>query len=120
MNNGKFKVLTMVNGWLDDTFIFLGKYYYISVIILHVTYIFLFFGILSAYPSYLKPLTTAVELFIGVFLVWRFHPFRKHELRGYDTRVIFGSGLFLLTNVGFITFFQKHIETDIAYVLNQK
>ena len=120
MNIRNFDGLTTVNKWIDDIFIFLGKYYYLSVIILHITYIFLFFGVLSANPSYLKPLTTAVEFFIGVFLVWRFHPFRKHELRGYDAKVIFGSGLFLLTNVGFITFFKKNIETDLAYVLNQK
>lgn len=118
MNIGDFKVSNNMNRWIDDIFTFLGKYYYFSVIILHVTYIFIFFGVLSVYPSYLKPLTTAVEFFIGFFLVWRFHPFRKHELKEYDTKVIFGSGIFLLTNVGFITLFKKRIENDINSVVN--
>ena len=103
----KVSELAFSNKFIDELFEFFGKYYINTILILHVLYISVFFGILSINPIYINAFNTSVQLFIGVFLIWRFHPFRSHELKQYDSKIIFGSGIFLLTNLGFFSIFTR-------------
>jgi uncharacterized BrkB/YihY/UPF0761 family membrane protein len=49
-------------------------------------------------PAYLSKIHSIINIYICLFLMWRFNPFRKkvkfHEL---DRRVAFSAGLFILT-----------------------
>ena len=46
-------------------------------------------------------LSTFVHVFVCLFLILRFNPFVKAELRPYDSNIIFGSAMLLLFNVVF-------------------
>ena len=105
-----------LNKKIDDIFEWLGEYYVLSIIIIHVLYIALFFGFLNISPGYIQTLNIGIQLFIGLFLIFRFHPFRTHEYKKYDSRIIFGSGIFLLTNLGFIETLKHFIEEDVKII----
>lgn len=95
---------------IDSILEFFGKYYIMAIILFHALYIMIFLGVLSINAQYINLLNTFIQLFIGTFLIWRFNPFRTHELRQYDAKIIFGSGIFLLTNLGLFEFFKHFFQ----------
>jgi cytochrome c biogenesis protein CcdA len=49
-------------------------------------------------PSFLDGLDYYVRIYICLFLIWRFHPFRSHyEFTDLDRKIAFSAGLFILT-----------------------
>ena len=73
--------------------------YFGSVGLLYISYFVLFFGLFKINTQYVHILSTFVHVFICLFLILRFNPFVKAELRPYDSNIIFGSALLLLFNV---------------------
>lgn len=87
-----------------------------SMLILHIAYLLIFIGILSTNSVYLDYLSTFIQVFIGLFLAYRFNPLRTAELKEYDETIIFGSAVFLLTNVG-LTQLGKYVSLESWYTL---
>lgn len=92
---------------LDNILDFFGHYYITTVGTFHVLYFLVLFGILSFNTNLLSGFNVLIQLFICLFLMIRFHPFRKHELREYDSKIIFGSAAFLLLNLGVVEIIKK-------------
>jgi|688.fasta_scaffold13205_4 hypothetical protein len=87
--------------YIDHIFDLFSKNYIYIVVLTYVLYISFFIGILSINPKYLRIFSSIVQFCLGVFLIFRFNPFRNHyELKEGDARVISSSGLFLLVNLG--------------------
>lgn len=89
---------------------------YVSIIsIIYFTYISTYIGLtwLQDAPYYIFKLDVFLQTLIAIYLILRFHPFRKHEIRSSDAMIIFGSGIFLLTNVGLRTYITKVIDNNI-------
>ncbi len=77
------------------------KYFYIIItIILLISYFIAYFGIYYVNPSYISYLSICLRLLVCGFLIYRFHPFRKHHLESDDSRIIFGSAVIILTDMG--------------------
>jgi hypothetical protein len=72
--------------------------YYFLFFALYLLYFALFFGLFYVNPSYIRILTTIIHVLICAFLIIRFHPFRKHELKEFDSQIIFASAIVLFTN----------------------
>ena len=88
--------------------------YFYSVAIMQIIYFLLFLGVVSINSEYVNLLNISIQLFIIFFLMYRFNPFRNHKLEPYDSPIIFGSAIFLLTNLGFtqyIYYYTKKIIT---------
>jgi hypothetical protein len=100
---------------LDNILDIFGNYYISVALILHVLYFLALIGILSFDITLLRGFNIFIQLFICLFLMIRFHPFRKHELREYDSKIIFSSAAFLLLNLGVI-----EIVTQFGTVFLQK
>ena len=58
-----------------------------------------------------------MQLIVCIFLIYRFHPYRKHVLQEYDARIIFSSAMFLLVNISAVAIANK-IITPIDNVIN--
>lgn len=89
---------------------------YITVIsIIYFIYITTYIGLswFQDASEYIFKLDVFLQTLIAVYLILRFHPFRKHEIRSSDATIIFGSGIFLLTNVGLRTYITKVIDDNI-------
>lgn len=101
---------TKIANWTSRLDVYLDKFapYYSNIMIgVHVLYIFAFFGIQAINESYLNVLHTIVQIFICVFLMIKFHPYRKYSLKPNDPVIIFGSATFLLLSLGLGTFVKK-------------
>lgn len=101
-------IITQLDNTLDTFFDYTGPYYVYALTGIHLLYIFAFFGIALTDAQYLSVLNIGIQTFICIFLMFRFHPFRKHELKRYDPVLIFGSATFLLLNLGFIELFKQY------------
>jgi hypothetical protein len=105
------KIITTIDQFLDR----LVPYY---------VYILALFHIYAIQPNYLTQLNIAIQVFICVFLVIRFNPFRTHYFKEGDALMIFGSATFLLLNLGFIEIVKPYmpmvIENKLEKLLNNK
>lgn len=54
-------------------------------------------GLSSNATIYLNTLDYYIRIYICLFLIYRFNPFRKIEFNELDRQIAFSSGLFLLT-----------------------
>jgi hypothetical protein len=55
-------------------------------------------GLSTSAPQYLDNLDYYVRIYICLFLLWRFNPFRKlDKFTNLDRRIAFSAGLFILT-----------------------
>jgi hypothetical protein len=63
-------------------------------------YTMLYIGLVSFKPSYIYALTLWFNTFICIFLLYKFNPFREHTLNKNDSKIIFASALFMMTNLG--------------------
>lgn len=81
---------------------------------LNFIYLILFslFGIIIIEQGYIKYYNRMIQIFVCVFLLIKFHPFREHKLKEGDSNIIFGSAFFLLFNLGII----QYMNTTIADV----
>ena len=55
------------------------------------------FGISTSAPSYLNNLRAAIQIYVGLFLLFRFHPFRTASAKfpELDRKVAFTAGAFI-------------------------
>jgi len=90
---------------------YIKKPFYIgSLVVVHLLYIFIFFGIIHYSGDLVQNINIGIQVFICLFLIFRFHPFRKPELRDFDANIIFGSAIFLLVNLGFTQYFIRYFD----------
>jgi hypothetical protein len=99
-----------------------------TVYIIHIAYVLVFFGVLYINPAYIADLSSAVQIGVSLFLIWRFHPFREWmnmkepRLTHFDRVVIYSSATFLLVNVALTATFTKYfidrVETGVPNVLH--
>jgi len=80
--------------------------------LLYLLYGITFFHIINVNPMWIRLLSTTIQTLICLFLLVRFNPFRKHELREFDGEIIFASALLLLTNL-ISTEFSLHSGEDV-------
>lgn len=96
-----------------------GKYYRILPIILTTLYGLLLVGVIYINPEYLQNFRTIMQLFVCLFLIYRFHPYKEHVLKQYDAQIIFSSAIFLLVNITAVDIANKIIKPlDDAVVIS--
>jgi hypothetical protein len=86
--------------------------YLSSVFLLHSAYILVFIGVIQYTPSVINNISIFIQLFVCLFLIIKFNPLRKHELKDFDSTIIFGSALFLLTNLGITEYLKNYFEKN--------
>lgn len=77
--------------WQDTIFSWVG-------IISWILYILLLVGVVEYSDSkYFDFIHISVQLYISIFLIWRFNPWSKASFNYFDKKVAFSAGLFLFT-----------------------
>lgn len=80
-------------------------FFTLFIVINYLLYFVLLFGISSRAPEYLDRLHILITIYISMFLIIRFNPFRKIELSisretlHLDKRIAFTAGIFLLSTI---------------------
>ena len=78
-------------------------FFTISIILIHVAYLAVFFGIIYIDESYIRIFSTIIQFIVCTFLIIRFFPFQKmYEITKLDVSIIFYCATFLLMNVVFV------------------
>ena len=68
-------------------------------------------------PKFLSNLDYYVRIYVCLFLMWRFNPFRKYyEFTDLDRKIAFSAGLFILTT----TVLYQYINMIKNYMLHFK
>jgi 4-amino-4-deoxy-L-arabinose transferase-like glycosyltransferase len=95
-----------------------------SILLIHIAYFAVFFGILYIDESYIRNFSTIIQFGVCVFLIIRFFPWRKsHEVTKLDVSIIFYCATFLLMNVVFIEVYNilpRNIVSDTIYRIVEK
>ena len=92
-------------------------------IIIYLTW-FLYFAILLGLsanaPQYLDDLQYYVKMYVSLFLIYRFNPFRFVKFTPLDAKIAFNAGIFLLFTtainsvlVTYINFFKENVQLII-------
>ena len=77
---------------------FQSKFFDLFIVVSWILMIISALGLSQAAPKYLYDLDYYVRIYICLFLIWRFHPFRSHyEFTDLDRKIAFSAGMFILT-----------------------
>lgn len=93
---------------IDDIVDYAGKHYSYLSVALYAAYIIVFLGLVNFNPAHITDLKLLMQVVICVILIYRFNPFRTHELKKYDANIIFSSAIFLLVNTGIAEVFERY------------
>ena len=69
----------------------------VFIVITYLLYILFAVGIFKNAPQYLELLDYYVKIYISLFLLWRFNPFRRIQFTDLDRKIAFSAGIFLFT-----------------------
>jgi hypothetical protein len=67
------------------------------IISMYVAYIAIAIGLLPTFPLYLTYLNNFIHIYICLFILYRFNPFRHVKFSELDRKIVFSSGLILFT-----------------------
>jgi hypothetical protein len=79
-------------------------------------YIIIALGLSANAPQYLDDLQYYVKLYVSLFLIWRFNPFRNINFTYLDKKIAFSAGVFLLATTAIEGFLHNYLEQVKSYV----
>lgn len=79
-------------------------------------YILVILGLSANAPQYLNELQYYLKMYISLFLIYRFHPFRQIKFTELDAKIAFSAGFFLLTTTAINDLLNIHLSYIIQYI----
>ena len=67
-----------------------------TFVIIYFLYFLIALGLSATAPKYLSFLDYYVKIYVSLFLIWRFNPFRSVKFKSLDKKIAFNAGLFIL------------------------
>ena len=93
-----------------------NKAYDIIIYITWFLYVAIALGLSANAPQYLGDMQYYVKMYVSLFLIYRFNPFRRVTFTGLDAKIAFSSGVFLLATTAINTGLQKYITELKQYL----
>jgi len=98
--------------WQDKIFTFLINISYLLIVISSL-------GLSEWAPKYLSDLDYYLRIYICLFLMWRFHPFRTHYVfTDLDRKIAFSAGAFILTTTA-LNQYVEQVKSGIMHIFKQ-
>jgi hypothetical protein len=89
------------------------RFFNMFIILTYILIILSALGLSYTVPKYVYSLDYYVRIYICLFLIWRFNPFRSYyEFTDLDRKISFSAGLFILTT----TVLNKYIDHLKNYI----
>jgi len=82
----------------------------VTVIVVHVAYLALVFGLVEKQPDILETVDFWLKVFMAIFLILRFNPFTTIKFTEFDRKVVFATGVFLFTVTVVNNYLQTYVE----------
>lgn len=80
-----------------------------------ILYLSIALGLYANAPEYLDTLHSFVKVYISLFLIYRFNPFRRVRFTELDAKIAFSSGLFLLGTTAINQILENYVSTIKNY-----
>lgn len=95
----------MVNKKLDY---YQEKFFDGIISLIYILIIISFLGIFTNASTYLNDVNYYLRVYVCLFLIWRFNPFRNIDIfTSLDRKIAFNSGIFILTTTILNTYIDK-------------
>ena len=92
------------------------KFFDLFIITSYFLIVVSYLGLSNLAPKFLDDIDYYVKIYVCLFLMWRFNPFRDHyEFTRLDAKIAFSAGLFILTT----TALNKYIDIIKSYIKNK-
>ena len=91
----------------------------IFIFIIYTTWLLYFLialGISANAPQYLDDLQYYVKIYVSLFLIIRFNPFRRVRFTQLDARIAFSAGLFLLATTAINKILLTYLQDIKSYL----
>ena len=90
-----------------------------TIIFIHLAYLAIFFGVVLIDETYLRNLSTLVQLGVCLFLIYRFFPLKEvNVLTRLDRSIIFYCATFLLLNVVLVEIHNSFAPSSLLLIMN--
>ena len=99
-----------------DLHSFQNRLFDIIIYVTWILYIVVALGLSASAPQYLDDLHTFVKIYVSLFLIYRFNPFRRVKFTGLDAKIAFSAGLFLLTTTAIDGILKNFISSLYQYI----
>lgn len=67
-----------------------------TFLIIYILYFAIALGLSATAPKYLSFLDYYLKIYVSLFLIWRFNPFRHVKFTSFDKKIVFNAGIFVL------------------------
>jgi hypothetical protein len=81
-----------------------------------VLYILIALGLSANAPEYLYILNSVVKIYVSLFLIIRFNPFRRVKFTELDAKIAFSAGVFLIATTTINTILQHYLSNITHYL----
>ena len=81
-----------------------------------ILYISIVLGLSANAPEYLDILQSCVKLYVSLFLIIRFNPFRRVKFTGLDAKIAFSAGIFLLGTTAIDSILKNYLIYTKKYI----
>jgi hypothetical protein len=88
---------------------FQNRMYDIVMYITYFLYIVVALGLSAKAPEYLDDLLYFTKVYVSLFLIYRFNPFRRVKFTGLDAKIAFSAGTFLLATTAFDSILKTYL-----------
>ena len=88
-------------------------------IITYMTFLLYFaiaLGLSINAPEYLETLQSFMKIYISLFLIYRFNPFRRVKFTTLDAKITFSAGIFLLGTTAIDGIIKNYLSTIEKYI----
>lgn len=102
----------------DEIYFLQDKSFDLLIILSWILYILIAFNISVHAPNYLDDLEFYLKLYISLFLLYRFMPFRKIKFTDLDRKIAFNAGIFIFTGTAVGTILQKYFSQLHSIFIN--
>lgn len=88
--------------------------------IIYFLYFLVAFGLSTSAPNYLSTLNFYIKLYVSLFLMYRFNPFRKVKFTELDRKVTFSAGVFVFATTtinGLLISYLEQIKNNVMKII---
>jgi len=94
----------------DDLYILQNRSFDIVILLSWILYILIALNISVHAPDYLDDLEFYIKIYISLFLLYRFMPFRKIKFTELDRKIAFNAGIFIFTATAIGSILQNYLK----------
>lgn len=94
----------------DNLYILQNRAFDIIMLLSWLLYILIALNLSVHAPAYLDDLEFYIKLYISLFLLYRFMPFRKIKFTDLDRKMAFNAGIFIFTATAIGSILQNYVK----------